>query len=181
MIPHLVDFFIKYNDCAIMETDKKMFPIMDSLTPARRSVCLCDISCSTTAAASGSKSASFHPTEADREPVVFSMVDLISQSGPQLPVTNEPRSSACVQWTYCRQSGSWDESVANFRVARRSEVIRMSHAFRLVLTSPTGRKRSADQTSSIAMMETGRHPVPLIASEMRSRLRLLSIPDVFFG
>jgi len=40
MIPHLVDFLIKYNDCAIMEKDKKMFPIMDNLTPARRSVCL---------------------------------------------------------------------------------------------------------------------------------------------
>jgi hypothetical protein len=112
MIPHLVDFFIKHNDCAIRETDKKMFPIMDSLTPARRSVCLCDISCSTTAAASGSKSASFHPTEADREPVVFSMVDLISQSGPQLPVTNEPRSSACVQWTYCRQLGNYTNLAA---------------------------------------------------------------------
>jgi hypothetical protein len=28
-------------DCAIKDTDKKMFPVMDSLTPARRSVCLC--------------------------------------------------------------------------------------------------------------------------------------------
>jgi len=72
-------------------------------------------------------------------------------------------------------------AMVRHRFARRSEVVRMAHAFRLVLTSPTGRKRSADQTSSIAMMETGRHPVPLIASEMRSRLRSLSIPDVFFG
>jgi len=92
MIPHLVDFLIKYNDCAIKDTDKKMFPIVDSLTPARRSVCRCDISCSTTAAASGSKSASFHAREVDRDPVVFSMVDLISQSGAQ-PKRARPASS----------------------------------------------------------------------------------------
>jgi hypothetical protein len=81
MIPHFVDFLIKYNDCAIMETDKKMFPIMDNLTSTRRSVCLYDTSCSTTATASGSKSASFHAREVDTDPVVFSTIDLIPQSG----------------------------------------------------------------------------------------------------
>jgi hypothetical protein len=89
MIPHLVDFLIKYNDCAIMETDKKMFPIMDNLTPARRSVCPYDTSCSTTAAASGSKSASFHAREVDPDPVLYSAIDLIPQSGHQLLAANE--------------------------------------------------------------------------------------------
>jgi hypothetical protein len=63
MIPHLVDSLIKYNDCAIKETHKKMFPITESLIPVRKSVCLCDISCSTTAGASGSKSVIFHARE----------------------------------------------------------------------------------------------------------------------
>src|SRR6266852_365082 len=48
-------------------------------------------------------------------------------------------------------------------------------------TSPAGRKRNADQTSSIATMDTARHPTLLIASRITSRLRSPLTFDVFFG
>lgn len=48
-------------------------------------------------------------------------------------------------------------------------------------TSSVGRNRSADQTSSMAIWETGRQPVPSIAAQTASRLRSLSTPEVFFG
>ena len=48
-------------------------------------------------------------------------------------------------------------------------------------TSSVGRKRNADQTSSMAICETGRHPVASMAAHTSSRLRSLSMPEVFFG
>lgn len=48
-------------------------------------------------------------------------------------------------------------------------------------TCPAGRKRNADQTSLMAMMDMARHPALLIASRITSRLRSLSVLDVFFG
>ena len=70
-----------------METDKKDVSNHGQFDPTRSSVCLYDTSCSTTAAASGSKSASFHAKEVDTDPVVFSTIDLIPQSGRQLLAT----------------------------------------------------------------------------------------------
>jgi hypothetical protein len=48
-------------------------------------------------------------------------------------------------------------------------------------TWPAGRKRNADQTSSMATMDTARHPVTLIASRIMSRLRSPPVLEVFFG
>ena len=46
---------------------------------------------------------------------------------------------------------------------------------------PAGRKRNADQTSSMATMDTERHPAALIASRITSRLRFPATFEVFFG
>ena len=84
-IPHMVHFFtrIQYKACVIKATGTKRFAMMINLFPACRSVCLDDMTASTTASASGIKINSFQPRETDREPVVRSIADLISQSAPQ--------------------------------------------------------------------------------------------------
>jgi len=46
---------------------------------------------------------------------------------------------------------------------------------------PAGRKRNADQTSSMATMDTERHLAALIASRITSRLRFPLTVEVFFG
>src|SRR6267154_203297 len=48
-------------------------------------------------------------------------------------------------------------------------------------TGAVGRKRNADQTSSMATMDTARHPVPFIASRITSRLSSPWTLEVFFG
>src|ERR1700747_651064 len=48
-------------------------------------------------------------------------------------------------------------------------------------TWPAGRKRNADQTSSMAMMDTARHPALLMALRITSRLRSRASFEVFFG
>ncbi len=77
-----VHFFtrVQYNACVTKETGTKRFAIMVSLFPACRSVCLDDITASTTATASGIKINSFQRRETDREPVVISIAALISHS-----------------------------------------------------------------------------------------------------
>ena len=57
-----------------------------SSTCVCRSVCLDPITASTTAPASGIKISNFQPKETDRETVVLSMADLISQSGQNAKV-----------------------------------------------------------------------------------------------
>src|SRR5262249_4658937 len=49
------------------------------------------------------------------------------------------------------------------------------------LTSPSGRKRSADQTSSIAIWVTARQPVGRTPSQTASRLRSLVVFALFLG
>ena len=46
---------------------------------------------------------------------------------------------------------------------------------------PVGRKRNADQTTSMATMDTARHPARLIALRITSRLRSPLSFEVFFG
>lgn len=54
-------------------------------------------------------------------------------------------------------------------------------SFFLLFTSAIGLQRSADQTSSTATMETGLHPLSVLAAARMSRMRSLSIHAVFFG
>jgi hypothetical protein len=64
------------------EVERNAFPIIESFTPAWTSVCLLEITASTTATDMGSKSAIFHPNGIDREAVVFCMLDLYRNPVP---------------------------------------------------------------------------------------------------
>jgi hypothetical protein len=141
-IPHRVDFFNKNTDCAIKERDKKTFPIMESLTPACRSACLPDISCSTNAAASGTKNASFHPSEAGRELVVLSMSGFISHSGALCQVE---------ALSYAASTGVSTSTIGSTVTSLRSE--RATRQARSVFSiSRSARSRS----ESCAIVSTGR-------------------------
>jgi hypothetical protein len=107
---HAANFLTKYDEYAIIDTDKKRFPIMDSLASSCRLVCLFDISCSTTAADSGSKNVTFQPIGIGRVSVLSFISGFISDSGPELPATlsyssvssviarPSSRSSVCPKW-----------------------------------------------------------------------------------
>ena len=48
-------------------------------------------------------------------------------------------------------------------------------------TSPLGRNRSADQTSSTATCDTASNPAPVTTSQPSSREMSLAVPPLFFG
>jgi len=76
----------------------------------------------------------------------------------------------------------WDARLADDSgIERLASRTQSGPRFKRAPTWPAGRKRNADQTSSIATMDTARHPTLLIASRITSRLRSPLTFDVFFG
>ena len=75
----------------------------------------------------------------------------------------------------------------NFKVADDSGIKSFAFStqfeprFKREPTLLVGRKRNADQTWSMATMDTARHPAALIASRITSRLSSLPVFEVFFG
>ena len=84
-IPNPVSFFtaIQYTPSALKATFTHRFLIASNSISACPAVCLADIIPSTTPAARGRRTNSLQPRETDREPVVLSILWLISHSSPR--------------------------------------------------------------------------------------------------
>jgi hypothetical protein len=96
-------------------------------------------------------------------------------------------SGSSLETTATSTEGTFFSRVDYFRIADNSGIESLAFwpqsepRFKREPIWPAGRKRNADQTSSMATMDTERHPAALIASRITSRLRFPATFEVFFG